>query len=216
MSETAPIRLVTLDFDGTLADSYPWFVSVVNDLAARHRFSTVRPGEEGELRRLDARSLLTRLNVPLWKVPRIARDARARMRAEIDGIPLFPGTGEALERLAGAGIRLAIVSSNSEENVRAKLGTLGRLISSWECGASLFGKRRGIARAARRLGCRPDATIHVGDEIRDMEAARAAGCRFAAATWGYTAPEALIAAGPDLAPRDLGELAERIIAGPRA
>lgn len=210
MSERPPVRLVVLDFDGTLADSLPWFLGVVNDLADRHRFSRVHLDDGEVLRRLSAREILRRLNVPLWKVPIIARDARTRMRSELHGIPLFPGTGEALTALVEAGVALAVVSSNSEENIRTKLGDLARLIAVWECGAALFGKRYRIARAIRRAGRRPAETICVGDELRDLEAARAAGCLFAAATWGYTLPDALIAAGPDFVLGSLGELVERV------
>ncbi|MFL6293325.1 MAG: hypothetical protein ACJ759_20725 [Thermoanaerobaculia bacterium] len=37
----------------------------------------------------------------------------------------------------------------------------------------------------------------IGDEIRDLEAARAEGIAFGAVTWGYTHPEALRAHGPE-------------------
>ena len=73
------------------------------------------------------------------------------------------------------------------------------LIRHYECGASLFGKAaqfRKVLRAERHRRAR-DA-ICIGDEIRDLDAARAAGIAFGAVTWGYTAPEALIARGTDV------------------
>ena len=45
--------------------------------------------------------------------------------------------------------------------------------------------------------CTPAQAIYVGDELRDGEAARAAGIAFAAVAWGYSAPEALQAQAPD-------------------
>jgi phosphoglycolate phosphatase len=52
----------------------------------------------------------------------------------------------------------------------------------------------------------------VGDEIRDHDAARLAGCAFAAVAWGYTSAEALLATGPALMLSDPGVLAALVTA----
>jgi phosphoglycolate phosphatase len=44
-------RLAIFDFDGTLADSFPFFVSVFNELAMRHRFRSIDLAEVERLRR---------------------------------------------------------------------------------------------------------------------------------------------------------------------
>ncbi len=41
--------LVVLDFDGTLADSFGWFCSVLNGVADRYRFRRVEAHEVEEL-----------------------------------------------------------------------------------------------------------------------------------------------------------------------
>ncbi len=43
-----PYRLVVFDFDGTLADSFPWFARVINDVADRYRFARIAPDEVGQ------------------------------------------------------------------------------------------------------------------------------------------------------------------------
>ena len=50
----------------------------------------------------------------------------------------------------------------------------------------------------RRAGVAPAQTIAIGDEVRDIEAARAAGIACGAVAWGYAAPEALAAQAPDM------------------
>ena len=42
-----------------------------------------------------------------------------------------------------------------------------------------------LLQAAARLGLAPGDCVYVGDDLRDVQAARAAGMRFAAAGWGY-------------------------------
>jgi phosphoglycolate phosphatase len=53
----------------------------------------------------------------------------------------------------------------------------------------------------------PCRAILIGDETRDVEAARAAGIASGAVLWGYAAPEALVAAGPTKVFAEVGELA---------
>jgi hypothetical protein len=45
-------RLVIFDMDGTLADSFPWFTSVLNTVADKYRFRRVAPHEVETLRGL--------------------------------------------------------------------------------------------------------------------------------------------------------------------
>ncbi|GMA78592.1 hypothetical protein GCM10025880_50090 [Methylorubrum aminovorans] len=117
----ADYRLVAFDFDGTLADTFPWFCTNLNDVAARYRFRRVEAGETERLRGLGARAILKDLGIPVWKVPLIARHMRALATREAGQVRLFPGVPEMLAELDAAGIALAVVSSNSEANVRRAL-----------------------------------------------------------------------------------------------
>jgi Predicted phosphatases len=67
-----------------------------------------------------------------------------------------------------------------------------------ETGAPFFGKHRRIHRVLTTLGVRPNRAIYVGDQLSDADAARAAGVRFGAVSWGYGAPEALARHHPDI------------------
>ncbi len=190
-------RLVIFDFDGTLADTFPWFVRVFNEMADRYRFRRLEAEEIERLRGLSSRELVKHLGVPAWKLPFIARYARGLKKRDIHTVSLFPGTPALLRGLTDAGVELAMVSSNSEENVRRVLGPENAsLIRHYDCGASLFGKRAAFRRVLRRAGVEPADALCVGDEIRDAEAAREAGIPFGAATWGYTTGESLRAQRP--------------------
>ena len=71
-------RLVVFDFDGTLTDSFAWFIGVWNDAARRYRFRPVEPGEVEGMRGLSAREVMRRAGTPAWKVPFIVAHARRR------------------------------------------------------------------------------------------------------------------------------------------
>ena len=46
-----------------------------------------------------------------------------------------------------------------------------------------------ILLACAKIGIAPNATLFVGDDARDIEAGRAAGCKTVAVTWGYIHPD---------------------------
>ena len=93
-------RLVIFDFDGTLADSFPWFSRVFNDIADRYRFRRIAPDEAQRLRGLTTRELMRDLGIPSWKIPFIANHMRQRVARDIDAIHLFDGVGAMLSRLS--------------------------------------------------------------------------------------------------------------------
>ena len=176
--------LIIFDLDGTLADSFAFFISVHNQLADRHGFRRIAPAEIDALRGCSAREVMRHVGLPRWKLPWVARSFARLMRAA--EIPLFAGVGPMLQRLQQSGVALALVSSNAADNCRRILGDAHwqRLVHV-ECGASILGKRRRIARVLRATGVEPTRAIYVGDQITDAEAAHAAGVAFGAVAWGY-------------------------------
>jgi phosphoglycolate phosphatase len=203
-------RLAIFDLDGTLADSFPWFLSVANAVADKHRFRRIQANEIESLRGQGVREIISHLQVPMWRMPLIARDMRRMKSAGLDEIKLFSGVEEMLTRVAGRGVVCAMVSSDSEDNVRRSLGPAARSISHFACGASLFGKAKKFSRVMRRAGIVPHQTIAIGDEVRDAEAARKAGIAFGAVGWGYATAEALRQTRPALTFTRMEEIAEKL------
>ncbi len=191
-------RLVVLDFDGTLADSFGWFCSVLDGVADRYGFHRVSLEQTETLRGMSAAAIMRHLDVPLWKLPLISRHMHALMARDIAAIRPFPGIPEMLAGLTADGRALALLSSNSRANVERVLGpeNAGR-VAHYACGASVFGKAGRLRKLLRRTGVPAAETLCIGDELRDLEAARAVGCAFGAVGWGYTTADALRTAGPD-------------------
>lgn len=191
-------RLAIFDFDGTLADSFPWVMGAMDDVADRFKFRRVREGELEQLRHCDAREVMRRLGIPRWKLPMIARYVRTRMAADVAQIALFPGAGEMIEELARAGVKLAVVSANGEQTIRTVLGPHATRFEAYAGGVSLFGKRGKLLRMTRLTGIPAGETMVIGDEIRDLNATRKARMAFGAVSWGITRPEAMAAAGAEV------------------
>src|SRR5262249_12759939 len=183
-------RLAIFDFDGTLADSAGWVTRIINDVARRHGFRELSDAEIEMLRGRSNGEIIRYMRVPTWKLPAIAADMRRRMGADADSIPLFEGIADMLQSVKDAGVAVAIVSSNSEANVRRILGPAAvAAVDTFECGAGLFGKAGKFRKVMKRIGVPPAETICIGDETRDIEAAAAVGAASGAALWGYATPE---------------------------
>lgn len=190
-------RLVIFDFDGTLADSFPWFMRVVNEAAARYRFKRIEEADLDTLRGYSARQMMKHLAVPSWKLPLIVRMMRKMKSDDVRQIPLFAGVDDLLRSMADRGVELALVTSNSYDNAVRILGPENAArFRYFECGMSIFGKRAGFRRVLRRSGVPREQAICIGDEIRDLEAAHAEGIAFGAVSWGFTRAESLRAHAP--------------------
>jgi phosphoglycolate phosphatase len=203
-------RLAIFDFDGTLADTLPWFRASFHDVIARFDLKPVTAEELEDLRGLSAREIMARLGVSTWQLPAIVNDMRKRKLAAAGETSLFSGIPETLAELQRIGIQIAIVSSDSEASVRQVLGPVTTLVTRFDCGAAIFGKHRKFRRVARQLGVKPSETICIGDEIRDIEAAKAAEMDSGAVAWGYALPSALQAAGPTHLFKSIEEMTERL------
>lgn len=208
-----PYSLAIFDLDGTLVDSFPWFLRTINDVADRFGFRRVVHEDIERLRHASTREILDSLDVPVWKLPVIARYAR-RLKGEAAAeISLFAGAEAMLRTLGENGVQLALVTSDSEVNAREKLGASATLFQHFDCAASVFGKPAKFRRVIRRAGVERGKVIAIGDEVRDIEAARAVGIACGAVCWGYAAPAALRALGPDYTFERMDEIASALCSG---
>ena len=189
--------LAIFDFDGTLADSFPFFVSVFNTIAERHQFRQIDTARADSLRHLSARQMMQHVGMPAWKLPIVSKTFITMMKESAASVAVFDGIDAALRAIAAHGIELAIVSSNSEQNVRAVLGAeLSALIGRFECGMSIFGKASRLKQLIRDSGSSPASAIYIGDQDTDAIAATKSGMAFGAVSWGYAPIEILRAHKP--------------------
>jgi phosphoglycolate phosphatase len=185
-------RLAIFDFDGTLADSFPFFIRVFNQLAEQHGFKGIDPDLAHTYRHYNARQMMEQVGMPAWKLPVVAKSFISLMRQNAASISLFEHIDDMLLHLANKGVTLAIVSSNSYDNVSEILGPANtKLISHFECGMSIFGKAAKIQKVLKKTGIPRREAIYIGDQVTDLEAARKEKVAFGAVSWGYGTIESL-------------------------
>jgi phosphoglycolate phosphatase len=200
-------KLVIFDFDGTIADTFDAGVVILNKLAAEFGFRALHPKDLERVREMRTRQLMKFLDIPARKMSRIARRGSEELHACIHSIQPLPGMPEALRELQALGFSLGIITSNTELNVQIFLrGHDLELFDFVRCSSKLLGKARMIRSVIRRQHVRAADILFVGDETRDIEAAKKAGIRIAAVTWGYNTRRSLEAMKPDFVFSNPGEL----------
>jgi phosphoglycolate phosphatase len=190
-------QLILWDFDGTLADTLASLVELYNELAAKYGF---RPVTNPELvRGLTPLAFLREYRIPLRRVPTLARQMRAAQREHMPSTRLFADLVPVLEAIHAAGPPMGILSSNASENIWACLrANRTEGLFEFVIGYSrLLGKAQAIRHLLRARKLHPSELVYVGDEVRDLEAARQAGVVFAAVTWGLNTHTLLATQDPD-------------------
>jgi len=192
------ITTLIFDFDGTLADTRD---IAVNELR-RVKGDTypIDAAAIEKLRGMTAREVFKALDIHWWELPRIAIMGRKAVREQIDTVAAYPGIAKALQRLKDLNITMIIASSNSNRNIDIFLekNKLTSFFSHVYGGAGIFDKAGVIRKIMRKDGLSPEECCYIGDEVRDVDAARRAGVRSAAVTWGYNNRAALERARADV------------------
>jgi phosphoglycolate phosphatase len=192
-------KLIVFDFDGTLADTLDALLRIVNRLAPEFKYQQISNEQVDSFKYLSPWEIIKLSKVSLWKLPFLLKRVKEEFPRELLTVKLFPGVVELLLSLKGRGYRLGIVSSNSEANIRSllKKNHLEYLFDFITTG-SVFGKGKVIEKMMRKYNCAKSDVIYIGDETRDIQAARSIQIRIVAVAWGFNAATTLIDKEPDL------------------
>lgn len=202
-------QAIIFDMDGTLVDSFSFFLGALNQLAKKYKFKSVELHEVEQYKHLSPKEIMKEMNVSRWKLPWIAKDFIRLMKERDQDVYMFEGMRDHLIELHKRGYTLAIITSNSKENCQSILGKeLCELFSHIDGGSSIFGKAQRIKRVLNILNLNKNQAIYVGDQTTDGEAAHKAGIDFAAVGWGYTSAEKLKTIQPKVVLNDLATMKE--------
>lgn len=199
---------VVFDFDGTIADSRLAFLTIINRLAGEFGYQPISHEEADKIRSLSSKEIVQQSEVPPLKIPFLLRKLKRELSKEIVDILPIPGIEITLRELKSQGIELGILTSNLTENVDAFLekNNLQDLFTFVYSENNLFGKDKALQKVFKRHEIDPEHSIYVGDETRDIEAARKIKVKCIAVSWGFNAKEALARHQPDFLVDDPQEL----------
>ena len=204
-------KLIIFDFDGTLADSFPWFIKTMDIITEKFNLKKIDQKKIVELRKLDSASFLKYMKVPLYKIPIISAFILNMMSENIAEIKLFDGIASMFHELKAKGYKIAIVSTNSKDNIHKVLGeNLFFLNDYFVGGVSLFGKESKLKKVIKLSRIDKKDAIYICDELRDIQASKKIGLPCGAVTWGVNDADALAALSPDEMFYEVEQILQRV------
>ena len=217
------IRVVILDLDGTMIDSVPDLDVALNGLLQE---LALPPVEVSAIRMFVGRGtqnlVRSTLSVHLesdevGKTMDIAMTLFYKHYRIVNGerSTVFPGVREGLEQMKDKRLSIACVTNKPSiftEPLLSKNG-LYSYFNLIYCSDTFLVKKPDpfpMQMACRKLGCRPDQAVAIGDSVNDAQAARAAGCSLFMVPYGYNYGKPVKEMNPDAVVSSLLEAANLI------
>ncbi len=191
------MKTLIFDFDGVIINSLKTIIDIFNDLSDKYGFKKTDNIELA--RQLGTREFLRNTGISLFKLPTIIKNGLCIYNKKIKDLSTFPGLKEELIKLKEE-YKLGILTSNSKNNVEAflKNNDLENLFDFIFAESSVFGKAHILRKLIKEKHLNKQEVVYIGDETRDIEAARKAGVKMAAVSWGYTTRERLEKENPNI------------------
>ncbi|PZO07076.1 MAG: phosphoglycolate phosphatase [Lysobacteraceae bacterium] len=189
-------RAVLFDLDGTLVDSAPDLCNAINRVVVDLGHVPVPLSRLREVVSKGGRAMLAAA------LPQLSDDDRAPLLAPflahyaqalaVDSV-VFDGVADLLDGLEARGLRWGIVTNKPEALARAVVEGFGwSRRSAVLIGGDTLPRHKPepdqLLLACEQMDLAPSEVIYVGDDLRDVQAARAAGMVSVAALWGYREP----------------------------
>ncbi|MDQ3123810.1 MAG: HAD-IA family hydrolase [bacterium] len=180
------ITNLIFDFDGTLADSLPAMIAVFNK-RIRGDKNPLTYDEIERLRDMTSRQAIRNLGIRWWQIPKFLLQGMGDFHALVPTLKSFTGLPQTIQALHKNGYQLFIVTSNTDENVELFLKNNGleTYFSDMATGSGLFRKAKHIRRLMKKHGLKRRSTVYIGDETRDIAAARLSFIKGISVTWGF-------------------------------
>jgi phosphoglycolate phosphatase-like HAD superfamily hydrolase len=191
-------KLIIFDFDGTIADSFSIVLEIINQLGVEEGVGQFSPEQIKKARDLPMREVIFQLKISRWRLPFLVRKIQTRFAQKIGKVRPIKGIVPALQALAEKGCILGVLSSTREEILERfmrnnKIDVFTFLHSE----KNLFGKAKILKKILKEYRILPSEAMYVGDESRDIDAAKEAGLKSVSVSWGFNSKKMLAEHQPD-------------------
>ena len=185
-------KTIIYDFDGTIADTLPVSLDIVNKHALEFGSDGISPDELPRLRGVPIRFLMQEFGIHTTQLPKLISVVKKELSQRISDIQLFDGMEGLFWEVDNLGLEQGIITSNYVKNVTDLLTDeqegFFKFIRSEK---AIFGKHHKIEKVIKELGYKKEEVLYVGDEVRDIEACEKVGIDVVSVTWGLNSKEIL-------------------------
>jgi len=192
--------VLIFDFDGTIADTLN-FIRTIFD------FPRTKGFDWEDLKNKGAKEAFKSLGISLAEIPFVLKRVRSILHQEVGKIKPIKGMEKALPEIKTRSSQLGILTSCPQETVEKFLEINNLNFFDFIYSESdIFNKAKRLDNLLKEKRLDPQRVFYVGDETRDVEAAKAAGVKTIAVTWGFNSERILKEQDPDYLVRQPQEL----------
>lgn len=191
-------KIIIFDFDGTIADTFYSLINIANELAEDYGYKKIEKREIKSMKNKNIKHILRERGISIFKIPFFIKKGNEKLDKNIKNVNIFPGIKKILVKLKKQKYKIGIITSNSKNNIKKflkkyKIDFFDFIYS----GISIFGKDQKIKKLLKKYKLKPEQVIYVGDEIRDIEAAKKSKIKIISVTWGFNSKNILKKQNPD-------------------
>jgi len=193
-------KTLIFDFDGTICDTFTeanlnqFYLKLPKNIKEKFPFKLIQQYRDYPIVELFKMANLNSLEIAL-----LAYKLRNQFAKMLDQFKPIQGIPDVLGKFAASGIRLFILTSNRKSNIEKFLKANSINFFEDVCSEYRFHKKdTKIEKLVKKYSLTKSETFYIGDEVRDIEAAKAAGVGSVAVTWGMNGPELLTNQKPSL------------------
>lgn len=201
--------VVIFDFDGTIANTFPIAVGIVNRLSESFGYEKISEDEIEMMRNMKIGDLRGFLKLSWMQVPIFLMRVRQEIFNQVSLLKPVFGVEDLIAELDKKNVTMGMITSNREEVVSMFVEKyFAEKFAFVHTGTSIFGKHKVLSDVLTHYHLTKDEVLYVGDELRDIEAAKKTGVKIVSVTWGFQARELLERAHPDYIVEDVRNLRE--------
>jgi len=201
-------KTIIFDFDGTIASTLVTLAEIYNRIAPKFRCEQVKIEDAEKLRSKRPQEFMRDYGVSTVKLPFLVLKARSELYKQINDIKPQTGICSALKQIDDMGYVLGILTSNSKKNTHSFLlkNDLSDVFDFVYTGTHVFSKHRKIKHILKEKQIQKNTVIYVGDETRDIEAAKKVDIPIIAVSWGFNKKKTLQNQNPEFIVDEPNEL----------
>lgn len=191
------MKCLIFDFDGTIVNNLPQVLGLLIESLNRKNIDISKYSLE-YLRQTGVKKFMKQINISKLELFSIYLDIKKKIHQNLNDNSPVSGLSAVLPELKKK-YMLIVFSSNKPENISNYLQKyhLEKYFSEIVEDSSYFGKHIGLTKIVKKLNLKPRETFYIGDEARDIVAAKKSGLKSVAVTWGFEGDKLLASFSPD-------------------
>ncbi len=177
-------QAIIFDFDGTIADTVPIMIDIYHKKAETKGWPVITPTTLVELKKGSIKQAMKWAGVKFWQIPGLLSMGRSYMRERASDIKMFEGMPDLMQKLS-EDYDLYVLSNNGSDTIKQVLASNGLNNKVTVLPRpTLFNKDKSIRRLIKLNKYFNYDVMMIGDEVRDIDAARKAKVKSVGVTWG--------------------------------